>query len=349
MAFIPAANNAATAAASSAPDSTSGFNWAQALTFEVNSNGSKHSFEKYQGAWKPCAWLSKAGRVMTDGKSGFLSLNLWNTDAFSVYGYQKRVTLNQEGENILLRGEGTFTKEFLASSGYGSITYEKVLLAQSQIFEIWSPLSKEGLNLPEGTFSLSQEVFAKAKSRRFDCSFRIHCDFESRILVNPAKSWVSPEGEINVTSTWKFTNFQVEVGDSIPMGTPAPAGSLVEKVVSTTHTNNSSIKEEDILAKAYIVKFGSQLGSKLGNKAHKIHLEALTWGDEEVQEIALLRLAQLAAHPGCKLSLEKVQKMLEEVNPNLQLPELFEVDSQTEEVEPSQAFQSSESDEEIFE
>lgn len=345
MAFIPAANNAATAAASSAPDSTSGFNWAQALTFEVNSNGSKHSFEKYQGAWKPCAWLSKAGRVMTDGKSGFLSMNLWNTDAFSVYGYQKHVTLNQEGENILLRGEGTFTKEFLASSGYGNITYEKVLLAQSQIFEIWSPLSKEGLNLPEATFSLSQEVFAKAKTRRFDCSFRIHCDFESRILVNPAKSWVSPEGEINVTSTWKFTNFQVEVGDSIPMGTPAPAGSLVEKVVSTTHTNNSSIKEEDILAKAYIVKFGSQLGSKLGNKAHKVHIEALNWG-EEAREIALFRLAQLAAHPDCKLSLEKVQKMVLEVDPNLQLPEL-EVDPQTEEVKP-QAPEPSDSDEEIW-
>lgn len=346
MGFIPTTNNAATAAASSASDtvSTTLVDMATSLRFELNSNSSKHSFSGH-GTWKQVAWLSR-GRVISNGQSGFISFSLCDAEGVGVYAYRpgaiKFSKIGQAGHD-----QG-ISLDILVAEGHAQVEWSEVRLTQAQLEKVWEDFAPSYLNPPQGSFTLPGEAFAKAKSMKWDCSFSIVVDLSTAIQKNPSKVWEDKDGEVWVNSLWEFTTFSVKVGSSIPMGTPVR---MLGTNLQTILEKNSTEEQDDFIIlgkkKAYIAKFGAQLGTKLGNKAHRPHIEALGWDDEEVQEIALLRLAQLAAHPGCQLTLEKVQKMLEEVNPNLQLPELFEVDPQTEEVKP-QAPEPSDSDEEIW-
>lgn len=342
MAFIPASNNSATAAADTV--STTLVDMSTSLRFELNSNSSKHKFSE-GGTWKQVAWLSR-GRVISSGKEAFISFSLCDAEAVGVYAYRPgKIKYSEIGQAGRDRG---ISLEVLVAEGHAEVEWTEVRLSQTQLEEVWKDFAPSYLNPPQGSFTLPPEIFGKAKSMKWDCSFSVVVDLSTSIEVNPSKVWEDKNGEIWVNSLWKFKGFTVKVNPSIPMGTPVPLlGANLQNIIQQEDQKED---QNDFLisglAKAYIAKFGSQLGTKLGNKAHRPHIEALMWG-EEAQEIALLRLAQLAAHPRCKLTLEKVRAMVEEVNPDLQLPELSEV--QAEGVELSQTPDSSESDEEIFE
>lgn len=286
------------------------------IKFEINCSAAKVGPSNSGGKWKQLAWLSR-GRVMSDGTSAFASFSLVDTKGVNIYAYQPgEPILTPTAQAAVSQG---ISLDLLIEKGLVSFDWKEVLLNQAQVDKIWEKIAPTCLNPAEGSFTLDQKIQSQMKAKSYKCSLVVKVEMTSAWMKAADKSWVNPQGEIYVTSSWEFREYTVEVGNSIPQGIPVPwLGNNIQEILLE---GNDFPIEETFKSKAYLTKFGQRLGSKMGKKAHQIHLQALSWGDEEVQFVALMRLAELGDSPEFRLSRETLQRMVKEVNDEFTLPD----------------------------